>query len=456
MRKTMATLLSLILLVTLAACGGGGSMSTGADGNTGTNANQSGTGDTADNAGTNGGDAGNATGNDEQVTLRIFQFKVEIAEAFDRLIAEYEKEHPNVNIEVETVGGGADYGAALKAKFAGGEQPDIFNNGGFNELDTWITRLEDLSDQPWVADVLDIAKEPMTKDGKLYGMPVNVEGYGFLYNKDLFEKAGITELPKTISQLEEAAKKLQDAGITPFSNGYAEWWVLGNHNFNVAVAQQDDPNAFVKSMNEGTGKLAGNKTFEEWLNLLDLTLKYSNKNPVTTDYNTQVTLFASGKAAMMQQGNWTQVQIDGINPDLNIGVLPMPINENAEQNDKLYVGVPNNWVINKNSKVKDEAKKFLNWLVTSDTGKRFIVEEFKFIPAFKSIEVKDQAVLGDIANDIIKYNQDGKVLSWNWFKFPDGLPQQIGSDMQEYIAKGQDRNKLLTNIENHWNNLRQK
>ena len=79
----------------------------------------------------------------------------------------------------------------------------------------WIDRLEDLSDQPWVNDLVDMAKEPMTKDGKVYGMPMNLEGWGYIYNKDLFEQAGITELPKTYAQLEDAAKKLEAAGITP-------------------------------------------------------------------------------------------------------------------------------------------------------------------------------------------------------------------------------------------------
>ncbi|GGF97326.1 ABC transporter substrate-binding protein [Paenibacillus abyssi] len=440
MKKRLMLVLSLVLIVAmLAACGSN-------------NGNNAGGNNTQGAGGNTGADAGAG----EPVTIRIFQFKVEIAEAFSRLIKEYEAEHPNVKIEVETVGGGADYGAALKAKFASGDEPDIFNNGGFQELNTWMEHLEDLSDQPWVADAIELSKEPMTKDGKIYGMPVNLEGYGFLYNKDLFAQAGITELPKTLSELDAAAKKLQDAGITPFSNGYGEWWVLGNHNFNVAIAQQDDPNAFVQSLNDGTGKIQGNEGFNKWVNLLDTTLKYGNNNPLTTDYNTQVTLFASGQAAMMQQGNWTQVQIDGINPDLNIGVLPMPIDDDAEKNDKLYVGVPNNWVVYNKSEVKEEAKAFLNWMVSSEVGKRFIVEEFKFIPAFKSIEVKDEEVLGDIANDIIKYSQEGKVLSWNWFKYPEGVVQEIGSTMQAYISGKQTKEQMFESFDKSWENLRQK
>ncbi|PZD94298.1 carbohydrate ABC transporter substrate-binding protein [Paenibacillus sambharensis] len=440
MKKWTTTLLSLILVAVLAAgCGGGNNSTTG----------------------TGGTDTGSSTGTDTEkakdpVKIRMFQFKVEIAEALERLKAEYEKENPNVKIVIETVGGGADYGAALKAKFASGDEPDIFNNGGYQEMETWMEHLEDMSDQPWVADVVDAAKPPMTKDGKIYGMPMNLEGYGFIYNKELFAKAGITETPKTLSELKAAAQKLQDAGITPFANGYQEWWILGIHNFNVAVAQQEDPTAFVNAMNDGTGQIPGNPIFNDWANLLDTTLEYSNKNPLTTDYNTQVTLFASGEAAMMQQGNWTQVQIDGINPDLDLGVLPMPINDDAEKNDKLYVGVPNNWVVNKNSAVKEEAKAFLNWMVTSDLGKKYVVDEFKFIPAFKSIEVTNPDTLGDIANDIIAYSKDGKTLTWNWFRYPEGVTQELGSTIQAYIAKKLTREEMLEAFQNSWNNLRSK
>ncbi|QJC53185.1 carbohydrate ABC transporter substrate-binding protein [Paenibacillus albicereus] len=442
MKKSMVTILSAGLALSLAA---GCSTS----GNSGSGGNEA-PANTATNAG-----SGTDSGSGEKVTLNIFQYKVEIADAMNRLKADYEKEHPNVTLNIETMGGGADYGAGLKAKFASGQEPDIFNNGGNAELTTWIDKMEDLSDQPWVSDVLDTAKEPISRDGKMYGMPIGIEGYGYIYNKDLFEQAGITELPKTLTELDAAAKKLQDAGITPFSNGYQEWWVLGNHLFNVALADQDDPAALIQGLNEGKGGLAGNPVVEKWFDLFDLTMKYSNKNPLTTDYNTQVTLFASGKTAMMQQGNWTQVQIDGITPDMNIGVLPMPIDD-SEKSGNIMVGVPNNWAVNKNSKNKEAAKEFLAWLATSETGKRYIVEEFKFIPALKSIEVTDEKVLGAIATDIMAYSKDNKTSGWYFNQMPEGLPQEVGAEMQAYVAGKVDKAGLLKNIESKWTSMAKK
>jgi raffinose/stachyose/melibiose transport system substrate-binding protein len=391
----------------------------------------------------------------KNITIKMFQFKVENAEPLARLLAEYEKQNPGVKIQIETVGGGSDYGAALKAKFNSGDKPDIFNNGGYSDLDLWIDQLEDLTDQPWVKDLVKGASEPMTKGGKLYGQPLNLEGYGFIYNKDLFTKAGITETPKTLTQLEDAAKKLQAKGITPFINGYGEWWVLGNHFVNIPFAQQPDPNAFIDSLNKGTGKIPGNKAFDDWVKLFDLTLKYGNKNPLQTDYKTEVTDFALGKAAMTQQGNWTQLDLTKTNPDINVGFLPMPINDDAAANDKLPVGVPNNWVINKNSAVKAEAKNFLNWMVSSDVGKKYITNEFKFIPAFSTITA-DEKVLGPLAADIIKYTKDGKIMSWNFYKFPGGeaSSKKFGDSMQAYVAKQKTKDQMLADFQSTWDSLK--
>lgn len=403
-----------------------------------------------------GGSSNNEGGNttkDEVKTVTIFQFKTEIVEGLNELAVEFNKEYPNIKLDIQTVGGGADYGASLKTKFAAGDAPDIFSNGGYAEMEMWLDKLEDLSDQAWVKDLVPLAAEPMTKDGKVYGMAMNLEGFGYIYNKDLFTKAGITELPKTYSQLEAAAKTLKAAGITPFANAYQEWWLIGNQGINPAFAQQPDVNAFIAGLNDGSAKIPGNEKFADWAKLMKLTIDYGNKNPLTTDYNTQVSLFASGEAAMMQEGNWAQVQIDSINPDLNLGVLPMPLGEDAAANDKLNVGIPANLVINKESDVKEEAKTFLNWLVTSDIGKEYIVKKFKFIPALTTITATPED-MGDIGTEVYNYVQAGKVLGLQSSKYPDGVTQEFASVIQQYIAGRIDESAWETGMQGAWDKLK--
>ncbi|MBD8070622.1 extracellular solute-binding protein [Bacillus sp. PS06] len=395
---------------------------------------------------------GESKGGDEVVTLNFFQFKVEIADQLQEMINEFEAEHPNIKVKLETVGGGADYGAALKAKFASGEKPDIFNNGGFKELELWKEHLADLSNEPWVEHVLPIGKVPTTDtDGKLYGMPVNLEGYGFVYNKDLFEQAGITEPPTTVTELKAAAQKLKDNGITPFAAGYGEWWVIGQHLLNIPFAQQDDPTAFIEGLYDGSTTIVGNEQFTAFKEVIDTEIEFGNENPLTTDYNTQVTLFASGQTAMLQQGNWTENMITEVNPEINMAFLPIPINDDEAASDRLPVGVPNNWVLNKNSEHLEEAKLFLNWMVSSETGKRYITEEFAFIPAFDNIEPTG---LGDLGQSILEYSKDDKTIPWTWFSWPDGANQEFAATIQEYATGKIDYETVLERLQSTWDNLK--
>lgn len=407
--------------------------------------------------GNNKANSGNAEGGNpakgEVKTVKIFQFKTEIVEGLNELKVEFEKEYPNIKLDIQTVGGGADYAAALKTKFASDDAPDIFSNGGFAELDMWQDKIEDLSDQPWVTDLVPLAAEPMTKDGKVYGMPMNLEGIGYVYNKDLFAKAGITETPKTITELEEAAKKLEAAGITPFGNAYQEWWLLGNQGISTAFARQDNVDEFIKGLNEGTQTIVDNQQFKDWSNLLKLTVKYGQKNPLTTDANTHLALFASGEVAMMQEGNWAQTLIDNITPGMNIGMFPMPIDDNAEANDKLTVGIPANLVVNKDSDSKEEAKIFLNWLVTSDMGKEYIVKKWKFIPALTTIPASAEDI-GQLGADVKTYVDANKVYGLQSSKFPDGVTQEFASVIQEFIADKTDVNGWMTKMQAAWDKLK--
>ncbi|MDQ0197993.1 ABC transporter substrate-binding protein [Neobacillus ginsengisoli] len=391
-----------------------------------------------------------------KVVVDIFQGKVEIADQLKALTDKYTKEHPNVTFNIETVGGGADGAAALKAKFASNKAPDIFTSQGYQDVITWKDKLEDLSDQPWVKDAYPNALKPMTLDGKIYGQPVNMEGYGFAYNKALFKKAGITELPKTFSELETAAKKLKDAGITPFSVGYAEWWVLANHGLNVPFAyEQSDDQNFISGLNSGTSKIAGNKYFDDYFKLLDLTIKYGNKNPLTTDYNTEVTQFAKGETAMIQQGNWIQPMLDKLTPNMDVGFIPLALTDDPAQADKLMVDVPSNWVVYNKAPEADKkaAKDFLNWMVSSEEGKTALVKDFKYIPAFKTIEAKAEDI-GPLGAELQKYSQEGKTYTWQFMKYPDGAGQEFGATLQAYVGGQKSKNDAEKALDATWAKLK--
>jgi len=105
-------------------------------------------------------------------TVTMFQLKVEIKDALDAYAAKYSAAHPGTTVTVETLGGGADYGGALKAKVQAGQMPDIFVIEGAGGFKIWKDYAADLSDQAWVKDT-DLA---FKQDGMVIRLPDQPRG----------------------------------------------------------------------------------------------------------------------------------------------------------------------------------------------------------------------------------------------------------------------------------------
>ncbi|MFA9397559.1 MAG: ABC transporter substrate-binding protein [Clostridiaceae bacterium] len=402
---------------------------------------------------------------EKKVTIDIFQFKVEAKEALEDAVAAYMDENPNVTINVETVGGGDDYGAALKAKFASGEEPAIYNIGGTQDAIDWKEKLEDLSGDPCVSEAFDGTLDAVTLDGKIYGAPFNQEGYGFIYNKAIFESAGIDAASiKTYSDLEAAVKTLDskkdELGLEAvFAFPTKETWVTGLHLSNVAFS-----NEFTNVVDAFNAKTIDFKYNEGLQKLVDIQVKYAYKPDGTNaslnsvDYSTQVEQkFSLAKVAIIQQGNWAYGSVAGIDEDLaaNIGILPMPLDGVKE--GCIPVGVPMYWAVNSNKdeNVKDAAKDFLTWLNTSDAGKKRIIEDFKFIPAYKGYDT-DELQPGDpLAKDILNYANEGNTMPWVFMGYPTGWGQEkLGNDIQKYVADEMTWAELVDDVKAQWEEAR--
>ncbi|WP_026379713.1 sn-glycerol-3-phosphate ABC transporter substrate-binding protein UgpB [Afifella pfennigii] len=69
-------------------------------------------------------------------------------------------------------------------------------------------------------------------EGKQMAMPFNTSTPLMWYNADAFDKAGISEPPKTWDELEGAARKLKDAGYAcPVTSAWQTWVLVKNYSF---------------------------------------------------------------------------------------------------------------------------------------------------------------------------------------------------------------------------------
>ena len=390
-----------------------------------------------------------------KVVLDVFQFKVEFKDAFEKLAKEYEASHDGVKINITTVGGGENYGASLKSKFASGGEPAIFNVGGPQDVKDWNSKLADLSDTKASKEALEGTLDAVTKDGKILGLPFNQEGYGILYNKEVFKKAGIDPASiNSFGKLEEAVKtidsKKKELGLESVMAFPAkETWVTGLHlssPFFAAEFDGDINKAF-------EAKTIDFKYNEGMKKLLDLQNTYSVQPTVSLDYSRQVEeLFSTGKVAMIQQGNWVYGSIEGIDPEFaanNVGILPMPVEGYKE--DSIPVGIPMYWAVNNN---KDEAtvkasKEFIDWLYTSEEGKKAVLEDFKFIPAYKGYDTSK--ISDPISKEIYQYAKDGKTINWVFMGYPsDWGMNKLGADIQQYVSGKLTWEDLVKNAKKTW------
>ncbi|WP_019910535.1 ABC transporter substrate-binding protein [Paenibacillus sp. HW567] len=382
-------------------------------------------------------------------TIHIYQTKIEIDEALKKTAAAYTALHPDVQFVIDSVSD--NYSTGLKTKQASGEMPDIFTVMGNQDLKLWQSQLEDLSDQAWTKDMIDLAKQGITgDDGKVYGWPVSVEGYGYVYNKKLFDQAGISEVPTTLTALKEDALKLKSAGIQPLIGAYMDWYQSGNFLVNMGIARQPDPQAFIKGLYDGTSTFVGNDIFKQVAEFIKYDFS-QGKNGLSTNFNSQTTALFAGQAAMTLGGNWLQPSISG-NPDLSMGLMPLPVNDNPEENDKLYVGVTGYWGISKDSEVKQEAKDFLNWLATTPEGQAHVTKDMQMIPAFNSFSADDTDI-GALGADLSRYVKAGKIYgSFNSY-YPDGVAQAFGEAVQKLVGGKVDTDGFLQELQNEWDRL---
>ncbi|MDQ0155727.1 ABC transporter substrate-binding protein [Robertmurraya andreesenii] len=385
-------------------------------------------------AGKTGGEA-----KGEQVTIDIFQFKVEFKDQFEAIAKAYEAEHDSVKINITTVGGGEDYGAALRSKFASGNEPAIYNIGGPQDVADWKDKLADLSDTEAAGLALDGTLAGVTVDGEVLGLPFNQEGYGLIYNKNVFEKAGID--PASIvdfASLEAAVKEIDskkdELGLEAvFALPGKEKWVTGLHLSNAFLAPEFDQNVLT-AFDSKTVEFKYGDAFKK---VLDLQNKYSVQPTVSLDYSKQVEeLFSLQKVAMIQQGNWVYGSIAGIDEEFaknGIGILPIPVE--GYEGDRIPVGIPMYWGVNSNADeaVVKEAKAFLDWLYTSETGKEAVVSDFNFIPAYEGY---DSSKISDpLSKDVYEYSEKGKTIGWTFMGYPTSWGEnELGVQIQKYLS----------------------
>lgn len=365
-----------------------------------------------------GGDGGG------KVVVDVFNIKVETKDQLEAMIEKYESENENVDINLTTVGGGQDAASALQAKFSSNEEPAIFLLGGLSDAEKYQKYLLDVSDMESAKTAIDGTLQGSTIDGTPYGIPLNIEGFGWMINKEIFKSAGVD--PASIASYDDFVKavetidsKKEELGLEAvFGFSGKEDWVTSQFSNHFSAPEFENDLNVAYEATELTYKY-GDRMKE----YTDLVNQYNVQPILSLDYSTSVEeLFINDKVAIIHQGNWIVPSLDSIDPTFSqekLGILPLYVSGDDE--GFISAGPSWFWGINKekDEKVVETSKDFIDWMYTSDYGKQQIVEEFKYIPAHDGYDIA--SISDPVSKEVYQMLLDEKARVWAHNQYPNGF-----------------------------------
>lgn len=404
----------------------------------------------------------------EDAELTMYQYSVENHDNYQKLIDKYNEIHPNVKINLESVGGGADWRGSLKAKIAGGEEPTLILLEGPSDFADFSSLLSDLGDEPWVEHMFENSRSEVTMDGKIIACPAQIVDYGLLYNKRIFEAAGIDVSTLTSYDAIDAAfadlkEKIDNGELSeqfPLLEAVCELpaketWVLVTHGSNIALG-----NEFASANEAYNADSVEFKYADAFKDYLDLMIKYTTnaENPAALNAVDYATALGAGLAiervAVIQMGQWIIPELEAVDPELakEVGLLPMPLKGVRE--DTVCYGGASYFIVNKNSDENQvaAAKDFLNYMIMSDDGKDMCVNVMNYNLPFDNLD--GYPVQNVIAADGNRYAEEGRITPIVSGGFPSGWQDTFGPGVQSYIAGTQTWEETIEQAKAAWADLR--
>jgi raffinose/stachyose/melibiose transport system substrate-binding protein len=388
------------------------------------------------------------SGSSAKTTITLMQSKTEIQSDMQKVVDGYNASQQNTTVKLLGTSGD-NYTTVLQSQFSAKPEkaPTIFTASGLraSSFEPYMASLDDTKSAKLIMKSF---QNEVTVNGKISGIPMAVEGYGLIYNKDLFKKAGVDASSiKSVDGLVDACKKLQKVnGVTHAIAMAKENYFAFIHPFNWGLAVSNDYSNQIKQLERGKISFSNIPTVSQFMKDLDKILPYTNQ--ALDSYDDQISGFAGGKYAMIHQGDWAQSMLDQDKISFDYGMIAFPTGGNT----KLSVDISDAWRVNKYATADQQkaAKDFLDWLLTSDKGQTYCADTFQFISSLKGMK-SSSSKLGEIVSNAV---QSSNTVPWvfNTSSFPNGIDVDGASLMQKYYAKVINSDEFMDQLTQTWRN----
>lgn len=412
--------------------------------------------------------------NDGKTTIRFLNFKPEVATVYDEIAKSYNKETGNTLV-VETAASG-NYEQTLAAKMGTNEAPTLFQINGPKGYANWKDYCADLTNTELYKHLTDKSLA-VTVNGKVYGIPYVVEGYGIIYNKEITDKyfalndkstefksmdeiKNFNSLKALVEDMQKNSDKLGIKGVfaaTSLKTG--EDWRWQTHLANIPVYYEFNENNV--DLSGDATKTINFKYSDNFKNIFDLYINNSTTDKKVLGskiVDESMAEFALGQCAMVQNGNWAWAQINSVDNNTvkaeNIKYLPIYMGVDGEEKQGLCIGTENFFAINSKASEQEQkaAADFMYWLFSSETGKKYVNEQLEFIAPFDTFTDEERPE-DPLAQEVIKWMNNAEVttIPWNFTVFPSQtFKEDFGASLLQYAQGSKNWEQVKEDFTKSW------
>ena len=390
-------------------------------------------------------------------SVYYLNFKPEADEQWQELAKEYTDE---TGVPVTVVTAAANqYETTLKSEMGKSEAPTLFQVNGPVGLASWKDYCYDLTGSD-ILNELTSDKFELKNGDEIAGVGYCTETYGLIYNKALLKKAGYTQDDiKSFADLKKVAeditKRKDELGFSAFTSAGMDGssdWRFKTHLANLPIYYEYQKDGITDT------KAIKGTYLDNYRNIWDLYINNGTCDAKQLSKKTgddAVAEFTTEQAVFYQNGTWAYNDIinAGVLTDDDLGMMPIYIGVDGEENQGLCTGSENYWCINANASEENikATEDFLNWVITSDTGRDVVANQMGFTTPFDTFDDGYQAsnAFMDAVNQSIA---DGKTsVAWCFTTMPsEAWKDGVGSALTAYAAGTGSWDDVVTAFVDGW------
>ncbi len=288
---------------------------------------------------------------------------------YQSYVDDFNKIYPDIQVEIEAI---TDYAEDSLLRLQGGDWGDIMQIPAIDnaELPNYFIPFGTVSE---MEDYIRFADDRSTGD-ICYGVPTTGDAQGVLYNKKVFEEAGITTLPKTPDEFIEDLKLIKEkTKAIPLYTNYAAGWTMGAWDAYISGSATADPKyenqKLLHTKDPFSDPGDGTHAYNVYRILYEAVANgLIEDDYTTTDWEGCKGMMNRGEIGTMVLGSWAfaQMQAAGDTPE-DVGYMSFPITVNGKQ----YASAGANYSFGINVHSSDDNKLasmlFVKWM-TEDSG----------------------------------------------------------------------------------------